>query len=336
VSLFKAESRRLAKRRFIRWAAVAGLLVLAAVVVGTYFTNAKATPATIAAAEVEADRSYQENVRYAQEERTRCEAAKGTPDAANYPEDCAAITPPAREDVQTEWFMPPTFDFREQFDSTWLAFAAIMALVAFVAGASFVGAEWSSGGMMNLLLWRPKRLQVLGTKLAALLTWIVALSVLVGALWTAAFWVVALNRGSTARMTSGAWQSTGLTGLRALGLVVVAAVLGFGLASLGRHTAMALGAAVGVVVVVQFAVGIVLGLAGVKFMEMWLIPTYITAWLARSYTIEDFNACDTSSFGGCQPDTMEITWQTSGLLMLAVVVIVLVPALWTMRKRDIT
>ena len=36
-------------------------------------------------------------------------------------------------------------------------------------GASFVGAEWNSGGMMNLLLWRPQRLKVLSTKLAALL-----------------------------------------------------------------------------------------------------------------------------------------------------------------------
>jgi len=47
-------------------------------------------------------------------------------------------------------------------------FAAVLALVAYIVGASFVGAEWSSGGMMNLLLWRPRRLQVLGTKLAVL------------------------------------------------------------------------------------------------------------------------------------------------------------------------
>ena len=41
-----------------------------------------------------------------------------------------------------------------------MPFAAILALVGFVIGASFVGAEWSTGGMMNLLLWRPKRLTV--------------------------------------------------------------------------------------------------------------------------------------------------------------------------------
>ncbi len=337
MSLFTAESRRLSKRRLIRWAAIVGLLVLAAVVVGTYFTNDKATPQTIAAAQADADRDYEQQVRFAEEERRRCEAAKGTPQAAQFPTDCAEILPPAREDIRTEWFMPPTFDFRDQFPETWLAYAAIMALIAFIAGASFVGAEWSSGGMMNLLLWRPKRLQVLGTKLAALVTWVLALSVVVAGLWTAAFWVVALHRGSTARMTSGVWQSIALTGLRALGLIVAAAVIGFALASLGRHTAMALGAAVGAVVVIQFAVGIVLGLAEVRFPEMWLIPTYITAWLAKSYTIEDYNACSSTSFtGSCEPATMEITWQASGALMLAVVVLVLVPALWTMRKRDIT
>ena len=336
MSLFTAESRRLAKRRLIRWAAIAGLLVLAAVAVGTFFTNQKVSPATVAAAEAEATRSWQENVRYADEERARCEAAKGTADAGNFPPDCAQITAPAREEVQTEWFMPATFDFREQFDSTWLVFAAILALVAFVAGASFVGAEWSSGGMMNLLLWRPRRLQVLGTRLAALLTWTVVGSVVVAGLWTAAFWVIAQQRGTTAKVTPGVWQSLGLTGLRALALIVVAGVLGFALASLGRHTAMALGAAVGVVVVVQFAVGIALELAEVKFMEAWLIPTYITAWMGKLYTIEDYNSCDTSGWGGCVPAKMEITWHTSGWLMLATVLLVLVPALWTMKRRDIT
>jgi ABC-2 type transport system permease protein len=337
VSLFTAESRRLGKRRFIRWAAVAGLLVLAAVAAGTYLTNQKASPEVVAAARAEADRNYQENARWSEEERKRCEAARGTGDAADFPADCTAIQPPSRDEIQFEWFMPPTFDFRAKFGGTWLTWAAIMALVAFIAGASFVGAEWSSGGMTNLLIWRPRRLQVFGAKLAALLTWITALCAVVAGLWTAAFWVIATQRGSTAGMTSGVWQSIGLTSLRGFAMVVAAAVLGFALASLGRHTAMALGAAVGAVVVIQFAVGVVVELAKVRFAEAWLVPTYVTAWMATSYTVEDHNACDNAGFSGiCEPAKLEITWQLSGALMLAAVVLLLVPALWSMRKRDIT
>src|SRR6185312_10036559 len=105
--------------------------------------------------------------------------------------------------------------------------AAVLALVAFIVGASFVGAEWNSGGMMNLLLWRPRRLQVLSTKLGVLLTGATVLTVVLAAIWTAVFYAIASARGSTAKMTSGAWQSIGLMELRALALVLVAGAIGF-------------------------------------------------------------------------------------------------------------
>jgi hypothetical protein len=65
--------------------------------------------------------------------------------------------------------------------------------------------------------------------------------------WTGAFWTTASYRGSTANMTSGV--SFALTGLRGLALVLAAGVVGFALASLGRHTALALGDALGLAVV---------------------------------------------------------------------------------------
>lgn len=335
MSLFTAESRRLSKRRFIRWSAVAGLLVLVAIAVGMYLSHEQKNPASVAAAEARAEANYRENVQWTEQHRRECEAAKGTARAADFG-DCESIQPSARTDYQAEWYMPPEFVFTDQFGRTWLPFAAIMALIAFIAGASFVGAEWASGGMMNLLLWRPRRLQVLGTKLLALLTWVTALSVVVAGLWTAAFWFIAALRGSNAGMTSGAWQSQGLTGLRALGLILAAAMLGFGLASLGRHTAMALGAAVGVAVVIQFGVAIVIELARVDWPQLWLLPTYGLAWMNKSYEVTNEQACANSGTGACEPLTMEITWQMSGGLLTGVVVLVLLFAFWSMRRRDIT
>jgi ABC-2 type transport system permease protein len=331
MSLYRAETRRLAKRRFARWLLVGALLVLGAVAVGTAFTNQKVGAAQIAAAEADAQRNYQENLRYAEQERQRCEA-----DPAAYGGDCSQLYTPQPEEYQAESFMPSTFDFRDKFGDMITTLAAIIGLVAFVVGASYVGAEWTSGGMMNLLLWRPQRLTVLGTKLLALLVGLGAVSVVLSAVWTGIFVVIANLRGTMAGMTAGAWQSVMLTEVRAVVLILVAGAIGFGLASLGRHTALALGAAVGAVVVFQFGLVTVLSLAKVAFAEAWLLPVWIVAWMDKEITLQDFNSCDFSATQGCQPPELTLTWPMSGGLMAVALVLVVGAAMWTMRSRDIT
>ncbi|MEU8160527.1 ABC transporter permease subunit [Micromonospora parva] len=338
MSLFRTELRRLSKRRFTRYMTLLGLVVLAAVVVGVFLTNQKIDAGQLARAERQADQQYQEQVRWSEQERAACEQAKaaGTASDGRYPDDCSMIAPPPRDQIEAKWFLPSTFNFKETFDETLIPFAAILALVGFVIGASFVGAEWSTGGMMNLLLWRPKRLTVLLTKLAALLTGILAVTLPAAVLWFAGFWAVATFRGSTEKMTSGVWQSFVLTGVRGVALVVVFTTIGFALASLGRHTAMALGGVVAVMVVGQFGLGILLDMAGVRFAEAWLLPTYALAWMTKKITLEDWNACNATYYGECKPATMDITWQQSSVLLSVGVVVILGAALWAMRRRDIS
>jgi hypothetical protein len=332
VSLYTAETRRLTKRRFTRFFVLGTLLVLAAVVAGMFLSNHKPTPERLAAAQAEASREYERAVQQSALEKSACEAAQGTPGAPN----CAELYQPAREDFQAEWYMPPTFDFREQFGFLMIALAALLAVTAFVIGATFVGAEWSSGGMMNLLLWRPQRLKVLGTKLAALLVSLAAFTAVVTAIWTGLFVLIAQLRGTLAGMTSGAWQSALLMELRGLVLVLVAGAVGFGLASLGRHTAMALGAAIGAIIVFQFGLGTVLSMAKVPFVDAYLAPVWVQAWLSKSAVATDWNSCDFSSTSGCEPATVTITWPMAGGLLAAVFVLVVGAAMWTIRSRDIT
>lgn len=338
MSLYVTELRRLGKRRFTRYMTLLGLLVLAAVAVGTFFTNQRVGPEQFAAAERQAQTQYEQQVTFAEQERLGCERAKaaGEDSDGRYPDDCSVITPPPREAFEARWYLPATFDFRENFGNTLITFSAILALVAFVVGASFVGAEWSTGGMMNLLLWRPKRLNVLLTKLAALLTGVTAVVLAGLAVWTASFWLIGSFRGSTAKMTSGAWQSFALTGLRGFALVVVVTVVGFALASLGRHTAFALGGVLALAVVGQFGLGIVLSLANAKYPEAWLIPTYVLAWMDKQVVLENFDACNFSATSGCQPDTLTLTWEHSSMLLAVGLVLALGAAIWTMRRRDIT
>ncbi|MEV0806976.1 ABC transporter permease subunit [Micromonospora sp. NPDC050200] len=340
MSLYRTELRRLIKRRFTRWMTLAGVLVLLAVLAGVFLTNHKIGPAEQARAERQAEQQYQEQVRRAQQERTACEQAKaaGTPNTdRRFPPECEVISPPPRDVIEAKWFLPSTFDFRASFEATLIPFAAILALVGFVVGASFVGAEWSTGGMMNLLLWRPKRLTVLLTKLAALLTGLLTLTLTSAVVWTAGFWLVGTLRGTTAKMTAGAWQSFALTGLRGLLLVLAAAAIGFALASLGRHTAMALGGAIALAVVGQFGVGILLSMANVRFVEAWLLPTYALAWMQKKVTLENWQSCNNASyFGECKPETLDITWQHSSTLLVVGLVLMLGAAFWTMRRRDIS
>ncbi|MFG1652766.1 ABC transporter permease subunit [Micromonospora sp. NPDC049275] len=338
MSLFRTELRRLTKRRFSRYMTLLGLLVLAAVVVGVFFTNQKIDAGQLAKAERQADQQYQDQVRWAEQERVNCEQAKtaGTPNDGRYPDDCSVISPPSRDQIDAKWFLPSTFNFRETFDATLIPFAAILALVGFIVGASFVGAEWSTGGMMNLLLWRPKRLTVLFTKLAALLTGILAVTLPAAVLWFAGFWAVASFRGSTEKMTSGAWQSFALTGLRGVALVLVLTTIGFALASLGRHTAMALGGVVAVMVVFQFGLGILLEMASVQWAQAWLLPTYLLAWMTKKVTLQDYDSCNFNYSGECNPPTLDITWQQSSVLLVVGTVVILGAAVWSMRRRDIT
>lgn len=337
MSLYRAELRRLVLRRLTRWATVLGLAVLATVAVGVFLSNQKIDDAARAKAEVAAEENWQQLVRQTEEFRAECEQAADRGDqSGRFPPDCSQLPPPPPDVYPVEQYLPTTFDFRASFGQTLTALAAILALVGFVVGSSFVGAEWNTGGMMTMLLWRPKRVTVLLTKLAALLTGLLALAVTTTVLWFGSFWLIATTRGTTEGMTAGAWQSFALTGLRGVTLALVAAVLGFGLASLGRHTAMALGGAVGVVVVGQFGLGVLLSLTGAKFIQAWLLPTYVLAWMQKEVVLQDFQTCNVNPFGQCEPETLTVTWQQSSGLLAAGLVLILGGACWAIRRRDIS
>ena len=141
-----------------------------------------------------------------------------------------------------------------------------------------------------------------------------------GRAWTGVIWLVADARGVTDAMTSGAWQSFGLTGLRGLGLVLAAGLVGFALASIGRHIAAALGSAVAAVVVGVVGVDIVVAMLGVKFPLAWVWTTYIEAWLNKVSWCWRTGTSAPSPPSRCATRSMlEITWQTSGLLMAGLV-----------------
>lgn len=347
MNLVRAELRRLFKRRVTFWMLLAVLGITGLTVAGVGIGSEKIGPEQLAEAERQAEAEYQEALRYHNEtiddQVADCEREQANADAgdqfANYPPgfDCEEIRQwaPQRENFDPQWYLPPSFHFRAQFGELITGWAALLALFGFLVGASFVGAEWRTGGMMNLLLWQPRRVRVLATKLGALLGALTGIAVVTGALWTGSFWLVAHFGGITETMTSGAWQSFGLSGLRGLVLALAATAAGFALASLGRHAAMALGAAVAAVVVGLLGVLIVMSTLGVRWLEAWLWVTYIQAWMEGSVVLYDYQSCD-FAFGACEPATMEITWQVAGLGLGAATIALIGAAMWQIRLRDVT
>lgn len=343
MSLVRAELRRLFKRRVTVWMLVAGVLVLGAVVIGVAASNQKIGPEAYADAQAQAQADYEEQLRWYNEsiddQIAQCEDDLAAGRNENWPPDfdCQELREwgPQPEHYEAEWYLPETFHFRQDFRDMIFAFTGVLALIGFVVGASFVGAEWRSGGMMNLLLWRPRRLQVLGAKLGTLLGGLLGIGLVLGGLWTAAFWLVATYRGITDTMTGGAWQSLALTGVRGLVLVLAAAAVGFAIASVGRHTAAAMGAAVAAVVVGLVGVLIVVGTIGLAYPEAWLWSTYLAAWMQQSVTAYNYDSCNFVQ-GACEPETLVITWQASGLGLGVLVVLLVGAAVWQMRRRDVT
>jgi ABC-2 type transport system permease protein len=145
--------------------------------------------------------------------------------------------------------------------------SAFAAILAWLIGASLVGAEWRTGSMTTLLTWESRRLRVMLAKaFAAVLVSFVIVMILQGLL-VGALYPAARFRGSTVGAAGHFWRSLTYLGLRSGALSAAAALLAFAVASIGRTTAAALGAVFAYLALVE---GALLG-ALVPASRPWLL-----------------------------------------------------------------
>jgi ABC-2 type transport system permease protein len=338
VRLFRTEWSRLFARRFTSIMIVLVVVILGLVAVGVAASSQRPGPELVAKAKVQADRN-REQIRQL---RAECEAYQRDPNTAGEPPemrrfppdiDCARAFDPGQ--VRDEDFLPHTFSFRAEAPNLVLVLAGLLALLSFAVGSSFVGAEWSSGSMMNLLTWRPRRVSVLLTKLAALLSGLLLVALVLAGAWAATLYAIARWRGRVGEVTAGSLTSLGLDNARAIGLALAAAVIGFAFASLGRHTATALGVVVAWALVLEIGLRIVLGIAEVSRVERWFLSSYAAAWLVKKATFADFSGCRFAE-GPCEPTVWSLTMNQGALVLGSATLLVLVIAVLAMRRRDVT
>src|SRR3954470_6860188 len=95
--------------------------------------------------------------------------------------DCAQILP------QADWFLNRSaLDLGRELRGRGITLLVLLAGTAVLVGATFAGADWSSGSMSNQMLFVPRRARVWVTKAIAVVIGATALSAVV----TAAFWLL--------------------------------------------------------------------------------------------------------------------------------------------------
>lgn len=270
--LLASEWRRAMSRRGTRWLTVLTLLAIALVSVVIWATSAPATQADLDAA---AQRFLAEQQVY----YDQCMADPAIPAA----EKAMACWMPSEEDARANafWYLDQS-PFSHESMIGLLAFAGGLATVVCVLlAASAGGADWGARTMGLLLSWEPRRLRVLGTRLAVtVLLALVVASLAVGLALVAAS-VIAGSRGLDlgAVPEVSAYRAADLAegrelALRWIPVAVLAAVGSYGVAMAARSTGWAIGGGIGFVAVVE---SIVQGTWA--WGSQWLVQTNIVAWL---------------------------------------------------------
>ncbi|HEU5004087.1 MAG TPA: ABC transporter permease subunit [Actinomycetota bacterium] len=258
IRLTKVELRRLFKRRLFRVLLAALFLTVLAIIV----VNGALSNRDLAGAHAKAQ---QEAQGFLTQRPPGLEQACGgsvtiTPAPASASRDgpgpvlkgagpCTIFAPSA-----SDLYQDPRFSFADNGTHLVVAAIALVSILGFVIGTGFIGAEWTAGTFPLLLTWEPRRLRVLGSKLAALIITFVAIGVVTTVLLLFGGWLIAATRGTTAGITGAVKHHILMYSLRGLLLVVALTGAGAAIAGLTRHTAAALVGAVGYLVVFEIVV----------------------------------------------------------------------------------
>ena len=246
VSLIRAEVRRLTSRRLARILAGLAVLVILLVEGRAFLTSSRDVEGARRRAEQKANAIQQ-------------------PDFLNWAEICDSMqrqgeapssldcdSPEGEQFVRQrvsfggsadDFFRDPRLKGEEMLPDGARAVAVAVAILAFLVGASFIGAEWHAGTMQALLFWETRRGRVLLAKAVALVGVAIAFALALQVLVYGLTYLTAATRGSTEGVTAGLNMSVLLLMLRGMVVIAVTALLGFGVAGLARITAASLGVA---------------------------------------------------------------------------------------------
>jgi ABC-type transport system involved in multi-copper enzyme maturation permease subunit len=331
-SLLRAELHRFRARRFIQVLAALGVLAWAAATVIGLLSFGEPTAADYADAQQQVDQILTENEIYRQECLDNPESfAPGAPDGLSPEELCGPeLTVEDIGGVESFLTKEP-FDLASAGTGGALAFAGLAAALAFVVGATWIGAEWSTRSIVALLFWAPRRIRVMSTKLAVLVVGATVFGVAAQVGWLTMAGILDAAVGTDEALPDGFWSTLLQTQARGVLLVVLAAVLGFGLTSIVRNTGASLGLAFVYVVVVQLVLG------NMKpSWSPWMLGTNAVALVNEGgLTLFLYDQIDYSAENLGEPVQYYLGHLQSGLFLAAVAAVLVGVGTWLFARRDI-
>lgn len=220
------------------------------------------------------------------------------------------------------------FDFASAGEAGAMGFAAAAAVLAFLIGATWIGAEWSTRSIVALLFWVPNRLKVMGTKFGVLVLAAVVLGVVAQVAWLLMAWILQSLVGSNRELPDGFWGDLLAEQGRSVLLTVLVALIGFGLANLIRNTGASLGIGFVYFAIVENAVRIV-----DPTWDRWLLSTNAVALvLPGGLRIYDYSGMG-AEMG--EPPSYLVTNLHGGLVVAAFAALIVGVGLVLFTRRDL-
>jgi hypothetical protein len=221
----------------------------------------------------------------------------------------------------------PPFELVEGLPAGAIAIGVATAMLAFLIGATFVGAEWSSRSMVALLFWEPRRLKVMGVKIAVTALFAALLAVVTQAVWWGSAEIIARTRGNRDGLPADFWQDLFGQQGRVLLFVVLMALMGFGIANLVRNTAAALGAGFVYIVIIE---NVVRGFFP-KWQE-WLLVENVSGLLSRNgHTVYIY---ENEPFGDGVREVL-VSNVRGGLMLGILTAVIVVTGVMLFKRRDL-
>lgn len=335
MNLVRAELERLSARRFVQLMVVLLLTAFAVTAATTLAGSHRPTPDEMSRAQAQAA-EQRSSMEAAHDRCLQIKAGTLAPEESDYvPGDCSEIDPVRMERVPVGAdFLNGVFTFANEARPLLYFLVAFLMLFGFLVGASYIGADLNSGGVVNLLLWRPRRWAVLGAKLGTLLGSLLVLSAVASAAYLAVFWLIGQTAGLPGRLDGEFWRSLGATYGRGLVLVLLAGALGFAIATLGRHTSAALGTVAAYLVVWELGARLVLQIVGAARPDQWMLSSYVGAWLTGEARFWDNHACLGDTSGFCD-GMYTLSWVPGLVVLLGLTAALVVAAFAVFRRRDL-
>jgi ABC-2 type transport system permease protein len=306
--LLAAELRRILARRLVRLTVALALIGTLLGGVAAFAWSGSLTQATYQQLVAEAKAQVR-----SQEARTdACLQAHGVRRGDEIPDDVIEQCFPAKDVGHVN---DPRFH-RARLRSILQGVTGSLAVVGWALGASLVGAEFASRSMTTMLTWDPRRWRVFTAKSVAVLAAMSAFALAVLVLVAVAMWPALAAHGAPLRPGDPTLWSLAATIGRGVALTTMAAGMGFGLATIGRNTAAALGAGFAYVIVLENIVG--------TSLERW------RQWLLLGNVIVFISGND--SGGGGVPGRSVVG---AGVFLAVVALALLVVAGGTFRRRDL-